>query len=106
MSDEAARLNGSTDDAWHLDKKVPISLIGAILVQTFGFGLWAATLNARLDYLERVSPVVSAEISKLEAAREAAALSLNTVQNDVRSILELARSNNRRNNAQDAHPSP
>lgn len=29
-----------TDDSWHLDKKVPISLIVAVLVQA-GMGIWA-----------------------------------------------------------------
>ena len=94
------------DDNWHLDKKVPITLIGAILIQTFGFGVWAASLNARLDFLEKYNPVVAAEIAKLEAARENAALQLNTVQGDVKSILELARSNNRRNLTQDSRPAP
>tara|TARA_R110000803_G_scaffold76565_1_gene141229 strand:- start:2465 stop:2806 length:342 start_codon:yes stop_codon:yes gene_type:complete len=34
------------DDGWHLDKKVPLGLIGAVLLQSFIFGVWAATLQS------------------------------------------------------------
>jgi len=89
---------------WHLDKKVPISLIGAILIQTFGFGVWAENLNERIGELERTNPAVTAEFARLEAAREAANLSLNTMQGDVKSLLELARRNEIRNVRQDQEP--
>lgn len=41
-----------TDGGWHLDKRVPVALIVAILLQTFGFGFWLATQNARIERLE------------------------------------------------------
>ena len=90
-----------TETEWHLDKKVPITLIGAILLQTFGFGVWAENLNLRLANLESQNPASTAEFAKLEAAREAAALQLNTVQGDIRSLLELARRNDTRNTVKD-----
>lgn len=37
---------------WHLDKKVPIAIILAIVVQTSGLIWWAATLNSRVSSLE------------------------------------------------------
>jgi len=92
------------DNAWHLDKKVPITLIGAILAQTFGFGVWAATLNARINDLERETPSNTAEFAKLELARETTNLSLNTLQGDVKSLLELARRNDNRNVLKDNAP--
>jgi hypothetical protein len=91
-----------TDEtAWHLDKKIPISLIGAIAVQTFGFGFWAATLNARVGYLEQNAPSNIAEFAKLESARENTNLALNTLQSDVKALLELARRNETRNVVKD-----
>lgn len=40
------------DGRWHLDKKVPIALIIAILVQT-GTGVWwASSINSRVVSLE------------------------------------------------------
>jgi hypothetical protein len=43
---------------WHLDKKVPIGIIAALLIQTLTFAVlgsrWMATTDARLTYLEQV----------------------------------------------------
>lgn len=39
-------------EQWHLDKKVPIALIFAILIQTAGAFWWAATITSRVDNLE------------------------------------------------------
>ena len=41
------------DGNWHLDKRIPIALIGAILAQAAGFGYWAASISARVDSTER-----------------------------------------------------
>ncbi len=38
-----------TQQHWHLDKKVPISLIGTIFVQTLVFVWWAASYTASND---------------------------------------------------------
>ncbi len=40
------------DNNWHLDKKVPISLIAAILIQTGGFFWWAATTQEKVSALK------------------------------------------------------
>ena len=34
-------------DPWHLDKRVPLALIFAILLQTVGIVWWAASIDAR-----------------------------------------------------------
>jgi hypothetical protein len=41
------------DKHWHLDKRVPLALIFAILVQTGAALWWAAGVNARVEQLER-----------------------------------------------------
>jgi len=38
---------------WHLDKRVPVALLLAILVQTFGMGWWASSISERVASLER-----------------------------------------------------
>jgi hypothetical protein len=38
-----------TQAEWHLDKRVPISLIAALAVQTAGIVWWASSLSARVD---------------------------------------------------------
>lgn len=45
-------MSAEPSDGWHLDKKVPISIIVAILIQ-FGGGLWfVSRLDARIIALE------------------------------------------------------
>jgi CHASE1-domain containing sensor protein len=41
------------DRHWHLDRRVPIALIGAILLQSFAAGWFAAELNQRVAAIER-----------------------------------------------------
>jgi hypothetical protein len=47
--DDTAPIDGN----WHLDKRIPIALIGAILAQAAGFGYWAASISGRVDATER-----------------------------------------------------
>ena len=46
-----------TENQWHLDKKVPLGIIGAIIFQTITFvGLgsqWMAKMELRVDSIER-----------------------------------------------------
>lgn len=41
------------DDNWHLDKKVPVAIIAAMLIQTGGIVWWAAQTSERLTSVER-----------------------------------------------------
>lgn len=43
----------SSDRSWHLDRKVPVSLIVALTLQTAGVFWWAASANERLNSLEQ-----------------------------------------------------
>lgn len=40
------------DGDWHLDKKVPVSIIAAIIMQTFAMGWWISAANADIDALK------------------------------------------------------
>lgn len=97
---------GDNDSNWHLDKKVPITLIAAIMGQTFGFGVWAESLSARLDSLERLNPSMTAQLAKLDGAREQAALQLNSVQGDIKALLDFARRSERRSADKDIRDMP
>lgn len=35
--------------AWHLDKRIPLAMLGAILMQTAAFGFWIGQISNRLD---------------------------------------------------------
>jgi hypothetical protein len=39
-------------EQWHLDKRVPIALIVALVVQTMTVGVWAGAVNQRLHTVE------------------------------------------------------
>jgi hypothetical protein len=56
--------------SWHLDRRVPIALIAAILVQTAAFGFWVGGLVARVGQVERwqaENARVDARLAVLEA---------------------------------------
>jgi hypothetical protein len=56
-------------EPWHLDKRVPLALIGVILLQTLALGWWAATITARVQMLE--SQQVT-QHTRLESVRDVA----------------------------------
>jgi len=51
------RMGEHEDHQWHLDKKVPVGIIMAIILQTLGFvaigSAWRADVDSRLSQLER-----------------------------------------------------
>lgn len=70
-----------SDKEWHLDKKVPIALIGAIALQTGAALWWASGLNTRVGQLEmqyvQLAPQ-SGQIIRLQAQLES--ISSNIVE--------------------------
>lgn len=42
----------STENHWHLDKRVPIAIIVALAVQSAAIIWWAATMEARVNAIE------------------------------------------------------
>lgn len=42
-----------SDQQWHLDKRVPVAIIFAILMQSLGGVWWASSLNERTAQIER-----------------------------------------------------
>ena len=40
------------DQSWHFDKRIPLAMIGAILIQTGGAFWWASSVNERVGALE------------------------------------------------------
>lgn len=54
-----------SDTKWHLDRKVPISLIFAICLQTVGVVWMAASANERLNALEQKMLVLAPQGDRL-----------------------------------------
>ena len=53
---------------WHLDKRVPIAIILAIVMQSVGLIIWAVRLDARVTTLEADKIVLAADRAADRAA--------------------------------------
>lgn len=75
------------DDSWHLDKKVPISLIVAIIMQTGGFFWWAATTSEKVsvlkDRLDMIAPQAD-RLTRVEVNIESIKESLTEIKQSLR----------------------
>lgn len=60
-----AQLRSGDQAGWHLDKKVPIALILTIAIQTGGFIWWTASINERVNFLERQATASAPQSERL-----------------------------------------
>lgn len=75
------------DDAWHLDKRVPISLLAAILMQTAGFVWWGATTQEKVAVLkERLDAIApnSDRLTRVEVKVDGVQQSINRIEGYIR----------------------
>lgn len=81
------RTEVENDAAWHLDKKVPIAMILAILMQTAGIVWWGATASERLNALERRADAVAPQAERLARVET----KLEAVQDGILEIKSILR---------------
>jgi TolA-binding protein len=72
-----------SDTSWHLDKRVPISLILALLVQTAGMVWWAASLSGRVDVNSRDIRTTQSEMSVLRNSAQTQAVQLGRIEEQI-----------------------
>ena len=75
------------DGNWHLDKKVPISLIMAIILQTAGFAWWGATTAEKVAVLkERLDLIApnSDRLTRVEVKVDGVQQSINRIEGYIR----------------------
>lgn len=53
------------DSRWHLDRRVPISLIFAIVVQTGGFFWWASATSEKVSVLKERLDAIAPQADRL-----------------------------------------
>lgn len=80
--------NIKTDSKWHLDKRVPIALIFAIGVQTFGIAWWGATLTNRVSTLEEKAALSGPQGERLARVEE----NIRAIKDNLSDIKTLLRS--------------
>lgn len=76
-----------SDTSWHLDKKVPIALILAIIMQTGGIVWWGATASERLNALERKADAAASQPERLARVET----KLESVQEGIAEIKSILR---------------
>jgi len=74
---------------WHLDKRIPIALVFAILVQTAGIGIWVGTLQSRVSSIEARQSENIAMLSGLTQTRIQTGERLATLEENARTIRSL-----------------
>lgn len=79
-------------EPWHLDKRVPVALILAILLQTGSALWWAATVNARVERLEKDAAQTIGTDSRL-VRLETQMQSINETLRETKDILRRMESN-------------
>lgn len=77
MDGRGDAVSDEQDKHWHLDKRVPVAIIVAIVVQTAGMVWWASSLSERVNTLERQAQSSAPQVERivrletqLEAIRE------------------------------------
>jgi hypothetical protein len=91
-------------ESWHLDKRVPISLIATLVVQTGAIVWWASRLDIRVTQLEAINieqkvldsststklTGVSDALTRLDVTTEFILESQQEMKTDIRALLDKA----------------
>lgn len=65
---------------WHLDKKVPLSIILALIVQSIVLIVWAATLDNRVGVVEQNVTAHSVTLETMKNAQNTIAVGLARIE--------------------------
>lgn len=55
---------------WHLDRRVPIAFIVAIVLQTGGMVWWAARLSSDVEHAAEARTEIARRVTKIESERD------------------------------------
>jgi len=75
--------NQPIGEGWHLDKRVPISLIAMLLAQIMAFAWWGSNLDARVASLEAAAPKtfeLSERMARIEEQTKSAGKTLERIE--------------------------
>lgn len=78
----------ATEGAWHLDKKVPVALIMAIVIQTGTFIWWLSAQSARLETVVQVNATQDTRIGAIEVTTNAQAVNAATFAAQMAAVRE------------------
>ena len=75
------------DEKWHLDRRVPLAMILAIILQTSTFIWWASSLTERVNTLERERVATAPQgdrLTRVEVKVEGVQTSLDRIERLIR----------------------
>lgn len=75
-------------DAWHLDRKVPLGLIAALLLQTGAAFWWASGMESRQAAAEAANARQDAQIGSVEAETQRMQVGAATVNAQLQAVRE------------------
>jgi len=78
-----------SNEHWHLSKSVPVSIIGAVIVQTFTIVWFIAELNANVQMNTRDIVRHEARIETLEASVQSQAVSIARMDENIQAIRNM-----------------
>ena len=78
-----------TNEQWHLSKSVPISIIGAVVVQTVTIVWFIANLNANVQTNTRDLMRHETRIETLEASVQSQAVSMARMDENIQAIRDM-----------------
>ena len=78
-----------TNEQWHLSKSVPISIIGAVIVQTVTIVWFIANLNANVETNTRDLSRHETRIQTLEASVQSQAVSMARMDENIQAIRDM-----------------
>ena len=78
-----------TNEQWHLSKSVPISIIGAVVVQTVTIVWFIANLNANVQMNTRDLVRHETRIETLEASVQSQAVSMARMDENIQAIRNM-----------------
>lgn len=84
----------NNDRQWHLDKRVPIMLIAALIMQSASMAWWASDLDARVQAHDRSLAQFSdyrERVIRLETYQESMLNELKGIRSDLRQLLREGR---------------
>jgi len=81
----------ASEESWHLDKRVPLAFILAILLQTAGIVWWGSSISERMNSVEREQEDQRAVVSVLRESLQARGERIAALEAGQRAILDALR---------------
>ena len=88
---EAREADRSLGSEWHLDKRVPIALIATIVMQTMAAVWWAATMQSRIEALEKMlaaSATTESRLVRLEQVTLTQSRTMDRIESKLDRVIE------------------